>query len=330
MTVVHEGANRIYMGARAVLIDGPDHETASEWAASHMVKNPAYSWILGKFVEADVPNLNKQVFNVAGLQMGQPSILYAPMNINHHIHRVVGCYSGAELLYPTEEQAAQTNPYIETVGALWRYYYKDEYYMVKAAHDEGKLFYSMECVPTAFSTVGGKDDTKEYAYEGRTSVNYPAEINERIVPVLCHNPHFVGGALVIPPETPAWTKAEVRQMSSFFKENWQEAERAFETLQEEAPHLDEDVLTWVAAQMAVEYVTERNPELGREFTAQNRRKLAETGAAMEDGSFPIVNLGDLKNAIQAIGRAKDPEAAKRHIKKRAKKLGAADMIPTGW
>ena len=42
---------------------------------------------------------------------------------------------------------------------------------------------------------------------------------------------------------------------------------------------------------------------------------------MPDGSFPIANVEDLKNAIQSIGRAKDPDAAKAHIKKRARDLG---------
>lgn len=63
-----------------------------------------------------------------------------------------------------------------------------------------------------------------------------------------------------------------------------------------------------------------------------RKKLAKKGQAMPDGSYPIANLADLKNAIQAFGRAK-PEAkaaVKRHIKKRAKALGATDKLPEGW
>lgn len=68
----------------------------------------------------------------------------------------------------------------------------------------------------------------------------------------------------------------------------------------------------------------------REFSQEERERLAESGQAMPDGSFPIVTREDLENAIQAIGRAKDPEAAKRHIKKRASALGAEELIPEGW
>lgn len=68
----------------------------------------------------------------------------------------------------------------------------------------------------------------------------------------------------------------------------------------------------------------------RVFSDEQREKLAKSGEAMKDGSFPIANKKDLKNAIKAIGRAKNPEAAKAHIKKRAKTLGAIDLLPEDW
>ena len=61
-----------------------------------------------------------------------------------------------------------------------------------------------------------------------------------------------------------------------------------------------------------------------------RESLAKEGKAMKDGSFPIRNLEDLKNAIQAHGRAKDVAAAKKHIVKRARALGKYDLIPDEW
>lgn len=81
---------------------------------------------------------------------------------------------------------------------------------------------------------------------------------------------------------------------------------------------------------------EENPsvELGydafREVDSEERKRLAKEGNALPDGSFPIANVDDLKNAIQAIGRAKDPAAAKAHIKKRARALGHPELIPEDW
>lgn len=68
----------------------------------------------------------------------------------------------------------------------------------------------------------------------------------------------------------------------------------------------------------------------RNYTAEERRDMAKNGQALPDGSFPIKDEEDLRNAIQAIGRASDPAAAKAHIKKRARALGHSELIPEGW
>lgn len=70
--------------------------------------------------------------------------------------------------------------------------------------------------------------------------------------------------------------------------------------------------------------------LNREFSEEQRRALAEKGHAMPDGSYPIVTREDLENAIQAIGRSKNPGATKAHIKKRARALGLEELIPEEW
>lgn len=67
-----------------------------------------------------------------------------------------------------------------------------------------------------------------------------------------------------------------------------------------------------------------------EFSEKQRKSLAKKKEAMPDGSFPIRNTSDLKNAIQAVGRAKDPAKAKAWIKKRAKALGKEDLLPDTW
>lgn len=58
--------------------------------------------------------------------------------------------------------------------------------------------------------------------------------------------------------------------------------------------------------------------------------MADRGLALPDGSYPIKDEADLKNAIQSYGRAKDKERAKAHIIKRARALGLDDLIPEDW
>lgn len=73
-------------------------------------------------------------------------------------------------------------------------------------------------------------------------------------------------------------------------------------------------------------------ETKRKFSDQQRRSAADDGAAMPDGSYPIKTPEDLKNAIQAYGRAApgDQAAVMAHIMKRARALGHPEMIPEAW
>lgn len=70
--------------------------------------------------------------------------------------------------------------------------------------------------------------------------------------------------------------------------------------------------------------------LKRAYSDDQREKMSRSGEAMDDGSYPIADETDLKNAIMAYGRAKDKEKAMAHIKKRAIALGKEDMIPEEW
>lgn len=72
-----------------------------------------------------------------------------------------------------------------------------------------------------------------------------------------------------------------------------------------------------------------------EFSSEDRRRLAKSGAAMSDGSFPIRNRSDLQNAIRAVGRTRPNTSAqrkkvRRHILRRARAIGASDLIPSTW
>ena len=63
-----------------------------------------------------------------------------------------------------------------------------------------------------------------------------------------------------------------------------------------------------------------------------RMRLAEAGKALPDGSYPIRNIQDLKNAIRAYGRSKPGSRGrvKRHIMKRAISLRKENIIPENW
>jgi len=68
----------------------------------------------------------------------------------------------------------------------------------------------------------------------------------------------------------------------------------------------------------------------KEFSSERREELEKKGKAMPGGGYPIENKSDLENAIRAFGRAKNKAATKAWIKKRARALGATEMLPENW
>jgi hypothetical protein len=89
--------------------------------------------------------------------------------------------------------------------------------------------------------------------------------------------------------------------------------------------IPEEEMAETTAQETEEDMTEK-----RDYNAKERQHAASTGAALPDGSFPINNAQDLHNAIRLYGQAKNPDAAKAHIKARAASLGLTGELPDSW
>lgn len=68
------------------------------------------------------------------------------------------------------------------------------------------------------------------------------------------------------------------------------------------------------------------------YTQADRDRMAKSGEAMPDGSYPIADGEDLTKAIHAVGRGKNNshDAIRKHIIKRAKALGKSSEIPEDW
>lgn len=323
-TIVVEGKNSFFLADRAVLIGAGDRELA--WAEKHVHQNPALGWVLGKYVEANKENSNKQYWALDDLHIAQPTITHAPMNLLHDERKVVGAFVATEMMFPIEgEMASVLNPYVEALGVFWKYYFPREYKIVEAAHAAQSLYFSMECVAQTITCAGEGGCTSEFEYKGPRHETYCAHLNGGESTKQLNKPHFLAGALIFPPDRPGWKGAEVHDLSSLVKEHQVEAELAYEGVKQESPDLNPQ--QWEA--LMTQIIAHAHDE-ARNFNTPERKKLAKTGAAMPDGSFPIKNAEDLKNAIKLAGKAKNPEAAKAHIRKRAKVLSLTDMIPAGW
>lgn len=243
-TAWFEGPHSFFMGSQAELIVN-DRELAAAWYSDKIVHNPAFAHVVGRFVEADRANDNKQLFSLEGLKLARPTITHAPMNMNHSSRRVVGAFIGTDLLFPTGTEGepegegasgdAGLNPYIEALGVFWRHYFAEEYDLIEAAHAEGKLAFSMECIPRRIQCSGNGGCGNEFAYDGRTSPTYCAHLNMSASDKYLIDPHFTAGALLVPPTMPGWTHAEVHKLVA---QHAALAERIYNGVATSFSHLD--------------------------------------------------------------------------------------------
>jgi hypothetical protein len=68
----------------------------------------------------------------------------------------------------------------------------------------------------------------------------------------------------------------------------------------------------------------------KEYSDKERQMLARRDMALPDGSFPIVTVADLRNAVQSVGRASNYSRARNHIIRRAEALNRTDLLPEEW
>ena len=67
---------------------------------------------------------------------------------------------------------------------------------------------------------------------------------------------------------------------------------------------------------------------GKDYPEEKRKEFAKKGWALSDGSFPIADCGDVKDAQHRVGTSKhSPGTIKAHVKKRWRALGCGGREP---
>lgn len=136
-----------------------------------------------------------------------------------------------------------------------------------------------------------------------------------------HNLELIG-ALAVP--VPGYgipaivASAESGEIEALILQGFSDMEEEMETARDRSYQRRRDL---IAAEL------EDTPALtAATFTAKERQRLAGTGAAMPDGSFPIRNCSEWQNAREDIGRtsAGRRAAVQAHINKRGRALGCGD------
>lgn len=73
-------------------------------------------------------------------------------------------------------------------------------------------------------------------------------------------------------------------------------------------------------------------KIASDYSAMARRRMAQEGRALADGSFPIANCADAADAIRAVPRckARHQGQALQHIQNRARAFACEGKIFEGW
>ena len=195
-------------------------ELAERWeqAASG---NPFMMWLQGRFVEAEKANRNGAFWSTEDLQFGEMSVRHGPLNWLHEETTIVGTIADNALIHPGRETAdingPMPRPYIAAVSAVWKWVHPEKVQAIEAASEQGRLYYSMECVAREMSCVSDETHTGcGQSFDYVTAMTQPNQTCEHIAARSSArrmvDPAFLGGAVIVPPTQPGWGSANLEVM----------------------------------------------------------------------------------------------------------------------
>ncbi len=192
-----------------------------------MTGHPSVLWMKGRFVGAEQANRNGALWTTGDLEMGEPSVKFGPLNWLHSERHIIGAIAESALVRPTPLQVEAANeltqPYIAAASAIWRWIWPQESAVIEQASDQGKLWYSMECIS---ERVHCGEGCGAYSYIDvvKASEQVCDHVKQKQTTRRFENPTFLGGAAIVPPIRPGWGDAN----AELVKEAASHAEKAYE------------------------------------------------------------------------------------------------------
>lgn len=175
--------------------------------------NPMFLHVNGRFVGAEKANRNGALWTTADLEIGRPTVKHGPLNWLHEERHIIGTLVEDEMHVGLRESADVDQPYIGVESVIWKWLYPQEAATVEMAAEQGRAWYSMECISekvhcTEPSCLG------EYGYFEviRASDEVCDHVRLKQVARRFENPTFLGGAIIVPPVRPGWADANIEVM----------------------------------------------------------------------------------------------------------------------
>ena len=188
--------------------------------------NSSFLWIAGRFAQANRENRNGHYWDTADLEYGNPTVKHAPLNVLHNYRQPVGAFVDSKLV-----EREKGFPEIQALSVVWAKQFPEVAQAVKQSHDAGQLWYSMECQG---ETNECRTCGKQYPWAQPREMACEHLAGSRTAPRRIINPTFMGGALVFPPERPAWGDADITDVAKELTIEYADSSRVIPEIAPEA------------------------------------------------------------------------------------------------
>lgn len=201
--------DKLYATAEAYIVESPEQlprELAAEYDRTEM--NPSFLWVAGRYVQANNVNRNGQYWTYDDLQKGEKSIRYTPMNALHRYDKPIGTIVETKIVHREDRVEASDRllPEIQALGVMWAANFPELATLVRKAHADKQLWWSMECVAETKQCLTCEQVFPYRAQAHETCKHLAAS---PVAPRRFINPTFLGGALIFPPDRPGWKDANI-------------------------------------------------------------------------------------------------------------------------
>jgi hypothetical protein len=179
--------------------------------------NAGFSYLRGRFVEADNPNGNQALWTTEDLELGAPSVAGGPLNWLHQERKIIGTLLDGELVSSDREAADSggVGNHIVSNAVVWKYLFPNEAMAIEKAAAGVGAFYSMECISRQVACIdapGRPGCGESFDYRDYDAGKCCSHLREKSSVRRFVDPLFLGGAIIVPPVMPGWAKADVEVM----------------------------------------------------------------------------------------------------------------------
>jgi 2'-5' RNA ligase len=192
------------------LLTGPAH-VDNIWEKA-LTPNQHMMWLQGRLVGADEANRNKAYWSSDDLEFGEPTVSHGPLNWLHESRHIIGAIADQQLIHAPERSSTTKSlpTHVAAVAGIWKWIYPDEAYVVEQASDQGRLYFSMECISENVECIGDNGCGEKASYSDYLKGRGCQHMREKSAVRRFENPTFLGAAVIVPPVRPGWADADAR------------------------------------------------------------------------------------------------------------------------